>query len=284
MRKPGDKEVSIAVYGSCSSGKTSFLNCLINNTFNEHYKKTINVERINKSIKINDAHTLKITFWDCSGDANSYAISKSYQKNAQFILLCIDLSNQRSFNQAEDLLNSNQFTVPRDKIILTGLKADLGTTASREQFETFARNNNLRHMSVSAKSSYDSQEPSLERALLWAISPDPLSEHLKNKINTYKTDREQNNREYTNFFRLGYSKRQKIAAARALIDYLNSPTATSIDTRHIKALKDGSLGKMIRAALRDCHIIPATLEGLITHFNHKQKISPPAATAASAKI
>ena len=123
--------IKVILVGDASVGKTSIIGRYINNSFNEHYKCTIQAEQQTKIIKEDENTSIKMTIWDTVGQEKFRSITRQYYHDCQGAIVVFDLTKKISFDRIKDWHNDiknygNDDTV----IIILGNKSDL--TGERE--------------------------------------------------------------------------------------------------------------------------------------------------------
>lgn len=151
----------ICVAGVEGVGKTSLIAKYTRNIFNNNIKSTTMIESCTKNVQY-DNDIVKLQFWDITDDQELYtAITKSYYQGAHVVLLCYDITNEKSFVDLstrliiikkifQDLDNAEN----KEPIyVLVGCKSDLEELRkiSKAQASIFADNNNIKWFETSSK-------------------------------------------------------------------------------------------------------------------------------------
>ena len=110
--KPNDKEktndkerinnvtqIKIIIIGRSGSGKTSFVNRWVNNTFTEIYKSTIVSEYSSKTIEYKN-NIYKINLWDIAGQDHFASLIKAFCKDARGCITMSDIMVPSSLTDA----------------------------------------------------------------------------------------------------------------------------------------------------------------------------------------
>jgi small GTP-binding protein len=92
----GRTDIKIVVLGSSGTGKTSFCNLWINNTFSEEYKATVMSEFSFKMYNYKGNY-YKVQVWDLAGQDKNIYTSKVFTKGAHGCLILYDTQDKKSF-------------------------------------------------------------------------------------------------------------------------------------------------------------------------------------------
>ena len=154
--KPKSKtKFKISIYGDEKVGKTSILNRLLSNSFNENYIPTGPC----KNYKIN-INQYEIDFTDTSGNNKFSALYRIIFKNQDGYFLVYSVDNRESFEhlkaRIEMIKESSQRRVM--KIMLIGNKSDITeSVVSEEEAKEFAKEHNIQFRLISCKNDEDIQ-------------------------------------------------------------------------------------------------------------------------------
>jgi len=120
-----DAKYKILILGDSTVGKTCFLTRYTDNTFQEEYLASIGMDYKIKSYEKEDGNSIKLYIWDTAGQDRFRSITRNYYKGADGIILIYDITNEESFNNVKNWINSIKEEAP-DKvvIILVGNKVD----------------------------------------------------------------------------------------------------------------------------------------------------------------
>ena len=92
----GRTDIKIVVLGSSGTGKTSFCNLWINNTYSEEYKATVMSEFSFKMYNYKGNY-YKVQVWDLAGQDKNIYTSKVFTKGAHGCLILYDTQDKKSF-------------------------------------------------------------------------------------------------------------------------------------------------------------------------------------------
>lgn len=101
--KPGQKtnfrsDLKIIVIGTSGTGKTSFVNKLTKNVFNDAYKATI-VSEFGFKIFENEGKLYRIQLWDLAGQDKKATITKIFAKDAHGVVVVADATNAGTLDE-----------------------------------------------------------------------------------------------------------------------------------------------------------------------------------------
>ena len=97
MSKDTKNELKIIVVGNSGTGKTSFVNKWIKNTFDENYKATIVSEFSYKIFDYKDK-SYKIQLWDLAGMDQNICITKIFSKDSHGCVVLSDITDKKSLD------------------------------------------------------------------------------------------------------------------------------------------------------------------------------------------
>lgn len=121
-------DIKVILLGDVSVGKTSILGRYINNSFNDEYKCTIQVEHKTKIIDIDSNTSVKMTIWDTAGQEKFRSLTRQYYRVAQGAIIVFDLTKKETFlyiqKWIKELNNNGNANIP---ILIVGNKSDLST-------------------------------------------------------------------------------------------------------------------------------------------------------------
>ena len=174
-------QIKIIIIGKTGSGKTSFVNRWVNNTFSEIYKSTIISEYSSKTIKYKN-NIYKINLWDIAGQDHFASLIKAFCKDAKGCITMSDIMVPSSLTDAVNWkknLDENQTLPDGSNIpnILIQNKIDLinEEDINKYNIKEFSENNNFdAWFNTSAKTGENISE-----------CMDKLLEIIINKINEF---------------------------------------------------------------------------------------------------
>ena len=152
IRKSMTVSYTVILIGDSNAGKTSIMNKFITGEFKEHITATINVEYCFKNLKIDKNLYAELKILDTAGQEKYRAITKSYYRNADGIILVFDLTEEDALLKLKSWINDINDIVGNIEIILVGNKTDLlDRKISQAKAEAFAKEKNYKYLETSAK-------------------------------------------------------------------------------------------------------------------------------------
>ena len=142
----------IVFIGNPTAGKTSLLNRICNDKFENDYDSTIGVDFFTKTVFYNET-IFKIQLWDSAGQEKYRALIPSYIRGASIIFLIYDLNHKESFEAINSWLGFvNQYTnKDQVKLVLVGNKNDLERKVTFEEGQNLAKKEGMVFFETSAK-------------------------------------------------------------------------------------------------------------------------------------
>ena len=187
-----DTTCSILLLGDACVGKTCLISRYANGVFKDDYISTVGFDFISKQEIINDKN-INLKLWDTAGQERFKALTPSYLRGAEGIVLVYDVTKSETFDSLKmwiDSLKSNlgDNSLP---IVIDGNKIDLDDRdISTEDAKKFAQENNFKYFETSAKS---------------GIGVDELFREIVNQI-LEKKDKTEDTKEERNSVRLQNDK------------------------------------------------------------------------------
>lgn len=150
-----DHFYKIVTIGDSNVGKTCIIKRFVDNTFfNKDFISTVGIDFSTKMINIDDAK-IKLQIWDTAGQERFRAITSTYYRVANGVIIVYDITNRETFEQVtywlnELLLHKENISIPK---ILVGNKVDRDfdeRKVSVEEGRSLAIKNNLMFFETSA--------------------------------------------------------------------------------------------------------------------------------------
>lgn len=188
-------ELKIIVVGNSGTGKTSFVNKWIKNTFDENYKATIVSEFSYKIFDYKDK-SYKIQLWDLAGMDQNICITKIFSKDSHGCVVLSDITDKKTLDICIKWKNTVDETTKfldgtNIPAILVRNKIDLleneDNNDDEEEMKEFCEKNSfLRCFKTSAKTGTN-----IDKSMNFLISTiiDKMEALAKNGNNPFEQDR-----------------------------------------------------------------------------------------------
>ena len=139
----------IIFVGDACTGKTSIINRIIDNPFNDTYEVSIGIDFMSKNIRFR-GQNIKIQIWDSAGQEKYKGLIPSYIRNSSIVFIVYDVSNRSSFDNVKNWI---QFVknIEKTTMILCGNKIDLDRDVNTNEGEEIAKSEGILFFECSAK-------------------------------------------------------------------------------------------------------------------------------------
>ena len=117
------KTVKVIVSGDGGVGKTSFLNRLVNDSFNDNSELTKGVDFYSKSISVNETE-FNFIMWDFAGQNQFKTLLNDFVEGSLAAFILFDLTRINTIENVHDWIVTLE-TFGHIPIILIGTKSDL---------------------------------------------------------------------------------------------------------------------------------------------------------------
>ena len=139
----------IIFVGDACTGKTSIINRIIDNPFNDTYEVSIGIDFMSKNIRFR-GQNIKIQIWDSAGQEKYKGLIPSYVRNSSIVFIVYDVSNRSSFENIPNWINFVK-NIEKTIMILCGNKIDLTREVQKNEGEELANKEGLIFFECSAK-------------------------------------------------------------------------------------------------------------------------------------
>ena len=137
------KPLKLIFVGEGQVGKTAIINQYVNNTFLEEYITTMNSDKVQKIIKLENGNEINIDIWDTIGQIGYRAVNKIFMKNTQIALIVYDITNQQSFDVLNEFYEQINEVNGKENVlfVIIGNKSDLyeEQVVTKETGEDYAK-------------------------------------------------------------------------------------------------------------------------------------------------
>ena len=143
----------IIFVGDAGVGKTTIINRIHGNAFENAYDATIGVDFWPKNIKFRGSD-ITLQIWDTAGQERYRGLIPSYVRNSSIVFIVFDTTSKKSFESIPnwiDLIRS----IEKNKLVLIGNKIDLKEKreVNKKEGEDLAKKENISYYEISAKDS-----------------------------------------------------------------------------------------------------------------------------------
>lgn len=149
-----DKTCQILLLGDMAVGKTCLINRYTNGVFKEEYISTVGFDYYTKQEEINNK-TVQVKIWDTVGQERFRALTPSFLRNAEGVVIVFDVTSQDSFDNVKGWINSIKSNLGEKiiPIIIVGNKIDMENMReiSKEDGKKIASENDFKYFETSAK-------------------------------------------------------------------------------------------------------------------------------------
>ena len=120
------EDIKLITLGNSTVGKSSFMIKYIDNSFTFNYTTTLGVDFKQKKIKLKNGKDVRLRIFDTAGQERFRAVSASFIKKADGVILMYDISDLDSFEAVDNWIKSIK-DIGKEKlpIVLVGNKCDL---------------------------------------------------------------------------------------------------------------------------------------------------------------
>ena len=146
----------LIVIGPAAVGKSSLIRRFVENKFSLHYKFTIGVDFMTKTIEFEPGKSAKLTLWDIGGQERFKVLRRSFYEGTNGALIVFDLSRANTFTKMKEWLSDARQSIENDfPVIIIGNKSDLipeiGEIIDRNEPLKYAKAENSTYIETSAK-------------------------------------------------------------------------------------------------------------------------------------
>ena len=139
----------IIFVGDTATGKTSIIDRIIDNPFNDSPEYTIGIDFMSKNIRFR-GQNIKIQIWDTCGQERYKGLIPLYVRNSFIVFIVYDISNHSSFDNIPNWISYVK-SIVKTTMILCGNKTDLDREVNKNEAEEIAKREGLLFFECSAK-------------------------------------------------------------------------------------------------------------------------------------
>lgn len=120
-------QFKLVLLGESAVGKSSVVHRFVKNTFDNMRESTIGAAFLTQSVTLPDIDaTVKFEIWDTAGQERYKSLAPMYYRNAHAALCVYDITNNASFQKAQNWIKELKKQAPEGIVIcLVGNKGDL---------------------------------------------------------------------------------------------------------------------------------------------------------------
>lgn len=148
----------VPLLGDASVGKTSIVDVMTKKIFNENTKPNVGVATANLTLNV-DGKEVQLSIWDTAGQETFRSLVPLYTRNAELIILVMDVSEKSSFDSIPGWITSIRkdlaLTCP---IFLIANKIDIPFALEKSTISRMAEENDLTVFYTSAKTQQGVEE------------------------------------------------------------------------------------------------------------------------------
>jgi small GTP-binding protein len=146
-----NNSAKVVLIGDSSVGKTSLIQQYHHHIFSGENVETIGASYIARDLET-PAGTIQIHIWDTAGQERYRSLIPMYSRNAEVVLLVIDVTNIESFKSADQWLEIVKTHCPPNcRIYVLANKIDLKETVSMDELREWAARHAAPFFKTSAK-------------------------------------------------------------------------------------------------------------------------------------
>lgn len=151
-----DSLYKILIVGDINAGKTSILDQFTNDHFDGAYISTIGIDFNVKIVPIEDKVNVKLQIWDTCGQERFRALTRSYYRNADAIIIVYDITSEKSFENAKIWIKEvEQYVDSSVLAVLVGNKSDLYMDRKVQFFQGYQLSHEKRMEFFETSAKYD---------------------------------------------------------------------------------------------------------------------------------
>jgi small GTP-binding protein len=146
----------LIIIGPAAVGKSSLIRRFVEQKFSLHYKFTIGVDFMTKTIDYETGKSAKLTLWDIGGQERFKVLRRSFYEGTNGALVVFDLSRANTFSKMQEWLSDARQSIENDfPVIIIGNKVDLipeiGVTIDQNEVLEYAKKEDSIYIETSAK-------------------------------------------------------------------------------------------------------------------------------------
>ncbi|MBA7655998.1 hypothetical protein ES703_63911 [subsurface metagenome] len=155
------------VIGPAAVGKSSLIRRFVENQFSLHYRFTIGVDFMSKTVDYEPGKSAKLTLWDIGGQERFKVLRRSFYEGTNGAIVVFDLSRAGTFEKMKEWLSDVRQAIEIvSPVLIVGNKSDLipeiGVVIDRNEIEQYSKKENTIYIETSAKTGDNVEKAFLE--------------------------------------------------------------------------------------------------------------------------
>jgi len=162
-QQTGEIAMKLLILGDSGVGKTCLLLRFADDSYSDSFISTIGIDFKHRTIEL-DGRKIKLQIWDTAGQERYRTITAAYYRSAQGILMCYDVTDDKSFNNISNWVqNINQHASVQVNKVLIGNKCDSDKRqVTTEKGKALAAEYGIPFFETSAKAGINVEEAFIE--------------------------------------------------------------------------------------------------------------------------
>jgi small GTP-binding protein len=168
LEEPYDIHIKVLMLGDSGTGKTSLLLRYVDNTFKPTLTSTLGIDFKTKHVIVEDLRA-KLQIWDTAGQERFRAITTSYFKGSNAVMLVFDVTDKQTFDNVNNWCRQiREKGDPNTSILLVGNKCDekFNRVITKQEGQALAESHKITYMEVSAKNNGEGVDEAFSRIAL----------------------------------------------------------------------------------------------------------------------
>ena len=155
------------IIGPAAVGKSSLIRRFVENQFSLHYKFTIGVDFMSKTVDYETGKAAKLTMWDIGGQERFKVLRRSFYEGTNGAIVVFDLSRAQTFTKMKEWLSDARQAIEKDfPVIIIGNKSDLiaeiGVVVDQNEVKQYVEKEKTIYTETSAKTGDNVEKAFLE--------------------------------------------------------------------------------------------------------------------------
>ena len=185
-----DKRIKFVMLGDISVGKTSLVTRYILDRFRPYTETTIGASYNTKGLVLEDSKKIYLDIWDTAGQERYRSLIPLYYRNADCVLLCVDLSKSIDIDNIDIWIDEVNKSNNNNNLVfkLIGTKSDLKLENSEDIQKILNKYNFLSYIESSSKCNLNIDKVFIDTAKEYYSKIDKKDKKDKNETIIIKND------------------------------------------------------------------------------------------------